>query len=184
MQQSQPSAEADLPDFGAFEERLAALEAAVANEGTAQDPEIPRLRQEIGFINKGLLNQTGRVSRLIDRVDAAVTPDGTPIISERLRSELTLINRGLANLTRRINELDDRLDGLDSAATDIARLQMQMSNVDTAFLKVSGKIRQLQDASASTAEQVSAVAQDRPDERVILENIQQQLADLLQAVEN
>ena len=128
-------------------QRIEALEAAAGQTG-AGSPEIPenadngRLRQEIDLINRGLANQTGRVSRIKKQLEAVVDDGGQAIPSARAMDEIALIKRALVNLTKRLNAMDDQFASLTDAAADIDRLQQQMANADRAFIRLAGAARE------------------------------------------
>ena len=144
---SQPEQATGQADNAALVQRVEALERA-AGETAVEPAEIPvnasngRLRQEIDLINRGLANQTGRVSGIKKRLEGVVDEGGQLMPSKRVMDEIALVKRALVNLTKRINSVDDQLESLQTAAVDIDRLQQQMANADRAFIRLSGSLRE------------------------------------------
>lgn len=140
-----------LVDLEGLSDRIAALEAAAAAAPqpaqTAPQEMDPALRAEIDLIVKGLVNQTGRVSRLQDAVESlqAVSGQVPPVVSD----EISLAKRGLVNLTRRINTMQDRLEPLAPMPASVDRLGVQMSNVERAVTRLNLKLKEVREAPAA-----------------------------------
>ena len=153
-----PAGTVALVDLAALDERIKALEESAATAATEAPEEPapveepagmdPALRAELDLIVKGLVNQTGRVSRLQDEVAALTAASGE--VPQLVTDEISLAKRGLVNLTRRINEMDDGIEPLASAPKDIDRLNVQMSNVERAVTRLNLKLNQIGSAGAPT----------------------------------
>lgn len=87
-------------ELAVLDERLTALETAATDGGGTVGP---ALRAELDLIAKGLLNQTGRVSKL-KKLTAPLAGDSLSM-SPALRAELDLIAKGLLNQTGRVSKL-------------------------------------------------------------------------------
>lgn len=146
--------------MAALIERIEALEGNAAKPDSVM-ADIPanagnaRLRQEIDLINKGLANQTGRVSRIKKRLETVVDEQGQAIPSSRAMDEIALIKRALVNLTKRLNKVGEQLDSLQTASTDIGRLQQQMANADRAFIRLAAASREQKQQAEAIAESLA-----------------------------
>jgi len=152
-----------------LEARIATLEAA-ANPADGADP----LRAELDLIIKGLVNQTGRVSRLQDTVEAFGTASAGLANNDRIEAEIALAKRGLSNLTRRINTLSDQMTAFDGLPQKVDQLTVQMSNVERAITQVNRRVQDLRNTSvtapqAGDNERLDAVAAQLQDILVILQ---------------
>lgn len=135
----------------ALEERVLALEAALAPAGGVSDT--PPTREEVTLIVKGLINQTGRVSRLQDQVEGITEGRVAVADNPRIVTEISLIKRGLVNLTRRINAMGDTLDTTAALPQVVDRLNLRMSNAENAVTQLHRRIRSLQAGSAAPGDE-------------------------------
>jgi len=135
-------------ELAALNERLAALESAALNSGGEISP---TLRAELDLIGKGLLNQTGRVSRLKKQI--ATPAGGSDGISPALRAELDLIGKGLLNQTGRVSRLKKQIaiPGNSDAIGMSPELRAELDLMAKGLLNQTSRVSALRKQVASLA---------------------------------
>ena len=144
-----------------LEAKVFALEAASQTPDTGQQQGIdPALRAEIDQIVKGLVNQTGRISRLKKELAPVLAWGDTPPVPERVEQQIKLIDRALLKQTGRIKTLQQDVAPIvawgDTPPVP-KRVEQQISLIDKALLKQTGRIKTLQNDIAPVTRNTSAI---------------------------
>lgn len=137
------AAQASTEKVADLEARIAALEAALT-PAEGEENAAPPTRDEINLIVKGLVNQTGRVSRLQDQVEGIIGGDIASAPDPRVEVEFGLAKRALVNLTRRINGMKDIVETTEALPRDVDQLSLRISNVESAVTQIHRRVRALQ----------------------------------------
>ncbi len=126
--------------IAALEARIAALESA--STGLGDGAISPVLRAELDLIAKGLLNQTGRVSRLKKQVETVESEGDT--MDPALRAELDLIAKGLLNQTGRVSRLKKRVETVESEGDAMGpALRAELDLIAKGLLNQTGRVSAL-----------------------------------------
>ena len=152
------AAQATTDTISELEARIAALEAAQTPEG-GEGADAPVTRAEVDMIVKGLVNQTGRVSRLRDQVNGMLGGEVPVAANPRISEEIRLAKRALVNLTRRINATNAIVETTQALPADVDQLMLRMSNVESAVTQLHRRIRAAQaDSDAPDDQNLEEVA--------------------------
>gem|GEM_PF-5033082 len=148
---NEPSADrqsGDKAELAALDARLTALEAAATDGNGAISP---ALRAELDLISKGLLNQTGRISRLKKGIAAPDDDGGT--MEPALREELDLIAKGLLNQTGRVSALKKQVQSLSAlpGQLKLKRIDLEVINLTKAVGNLHQRFRNMTPESAPVA---------------------------------
>lgn len=146
---NEPSADrqsGDKAELAALDARLTALEAAATDGNGAISP---ALRAELDLISKGLLNQTGRISRLKKGIAAPDDDGGT--MEPALREELDLIAKGLLNQTGRVSALKKQVQSLSALPGQLKRIDLEVINLTKAVGNLHQRFRNMTPESAPVA---------------------------------
>lgn len=136
----------DKAELTALDARLTALEAAATDGNGAISP---ALRAELDLISKGLLNQTGRISRLKKEIAAPDDDGGT--MEPALREELDLIAKGLLNQTGRVSALKKQVQSLSALPGQLKRIDLEVVNLTKAVSNLHQRFRNMTPESAPVA---------------------------------
>lgn len=163
-------------ELTALNKRLTALEAVVKDGSGTISPE---LRAELDLIARGLLNQTGRVSRLKKRIEMPAA-DGDAI-SRVLRAELDLMAKGLLNQTGRVSRLKKQVAAQgDDGDTISPLLRAELDLIAKGLLNQTGRVSALKKQVASLSSLPGKL--DRIDLEVI--NLSKAVGQLHQRIRN
>lgn len=136
-------------ELAMLDERLTALETAATDGGGTVGP---ALRAELDLIAKGLLNQTGRVSKL-KKLTAPLADDSLSM-SPALRAELDLIAKGLLNQTSRVSKLKKNVSALMPLPEQLDRIDLQVINLSKAVGQLHLRFRAMTTQTPSTADEL------------------------------
>jgi hypothetical protein len=134
----------------ALDQRLTTLEGKIesllANRPQTADNQPkdinPDLRAELDQIVKGLVNQTGRVSRLKKDVSPILAWGDTPPVSDRTEQQIKLINQALLKQTGRIRTLQDDVVSVRENKAAVDRMALQIENLESAVRQLHKRIVQ------------------------------------------
>jgi DNA repair exonuclease SbcCD ATPase subunit len=132
----------------ALDQRLTTLEGKIenltANRAETEDnqPKVidPALRAELDQIVKGLVNQTGRVSRLKKDISPILAWGKTPPVPDRIEQQITLINQALLRQTGRIRSLQSDVARVEGIKADAERMILQIKNLESAVKQLHKRI--------------------------------------------
>ena len=168
----------------ALEQRVSELEKKVAELEDASppsDPEAgkgvdPALRAEIDQIVKGLVNQTGRISRLKKDVAPMLAWRDTPPVPDRIEQQIKLINTAFLKQTGRIKALEQEIAPVSGNSAAVDRISLQVKNLESAVTQLHKRLRKL-----SAELEASAANQDTLSPET-LQSIETKLEDILNSV--
>lgn len=168
----------------ALEQRVSELEKKVAELAGASppsDPEAgkgvdPALRAEIDQIVKGLVNQTGRISRLKKDVAPILAWGDTPPVPDRIEQQIKLINTAFLKQTGRIKALEQEVAPVSGNSAAVDRISLQVKNLESAVTQLHKRLRKL-----SAELEASAANQDTLSPET-LQSIETKLEDILKSV--
>lgn len=171
--------------YAALEQRLTLLEGRLETlgngtsgpENTQSSGIDPTLRAELDQIVTGLVNQTGRISRLKKDVSPVLAWGDSPPVPDRIEQQLTLINNALLKQTARIRVLQKSVAPVEQNRTDLDRIALQIKNLESAVKQLHKRVTSLSAKLNATGEAPSGPQTDT------LTSIEAKLDAMLKAVQ-
>lgn len=165
-------------EVAALEARLTALEAAGTDGNGGMSP---ALRAELDLISKGLLNQTGRVSRLKKQI-AAPGEDGDAM-DPALRGEIDLIAKGLLNQTGRVSTLKKQVQSLSTLPGQVKRIDLEVINLTKAVSQLHRRLRNMTPEGPPAADELTELRSYLSEVQTQVDGVRESLASVTEQLD-